>query len=137
MSDTQIPEEVISGLTKIDTNTVEIPPAEIPQKILEGSPTAGLKPLWESEDGTQLAAVWSNTVGRWKIVWPWEEIMYLIEGQLELTDPLGNSHMLNAGDFYHARKGSKHIWNTIKPIKKLMIIMHDSPIADQAMEETW
>jgi uncharacterized protein len=133
MSDLQFPKEVITGLTNINTNTIELPPAEIPQKIIEGSPTAGMQPLWESEDGTQLAAVWSNTVGRWEIEWPWEEVMYLIEGQLELTDHLGNSHMMNPGDFYHARKGTKHMWNTIKPIKKLMIIMHDAPIADH----TW
>ena len=29
MSDTQIPEEVISGLTKIDTKTVVLSPSEI------------------------------------------------------------------------------------------------------------
>ena len=60
--------------------------------------------------------------------------MYLLEGQLELTDHLGHSHVLNPGDFYHARKGTKHMWNVKQPIKKLMIIIHDSPIADTVEE---
>ena len=134
MSETQTIEEVISGLTKIDTKTVVLPPEEIPQKILEGSPTAGMQTLWESEDGSCVAAVWSNTVGKWEVVWPWDETCYILEGQVELTDHLGHSHMLNPGDFYHARKGSKHMWNTIQPIKKLMFIIHDSRIADQVWD---
>ena len=134
MSDIPTPKEVISGLTKIDTKTVVLSPSEIPQKILEGSPTAGEQLLWESEDGSCISGVWSSTVGKWEIEWPWEETMYLLEGQLELTDHLGHSHMLNPGDFYHCSKGSKHMWNVIQPVKKLMFIIHDSSIADTVSE---
>ena len=134
MSETQTIEEVISGLTKIDTKTVVLPPEEIPQKILEGRPTFAHTLLWESEDGSCLSGIWTSTVGKWEVVWPWDETCYILEGQVEMTDHLGKSVILNPGDFYHARKGSKHMWNKIQPIKKLMFIIHDSRIADQVWD---
>ena len=97
-------------------------PCPIPEEIQEGSPTAAIKVLWQSEDKSCLTAVWSCTVGKWEIDWQWDETMYLIEGQLELIDHLGHSQTFNPGDFYHVSKGAKTVWNVKQPLKKIFYI---------------
>ncbi len=130
MSDTQTLEEVISGLKVINAKTYELTPGEIPQKVLEGRPTFAETLLWVSEDGSCLTGIWSSTVGRWEVVWPWNETCYIIEGQVEMTDHSGKSVILNPGDMFLCIKGAKHMFNVIQPVKKLMSLVHDSSIAD-------
>ena len=130
MSDTQTENEVISGLKVINAKTVELSPGEIPQKVLEGRPTTGETLLWSSDDGSRLSGIWSSTIGKWEVVWPWDETCYILEGQLEMTDHLGKSVILNPGDMFHCIKGAKHIFNVLQPVRKLMFLFHDSSIPD-------
>ena len=89
------------GLIKsINPKSIVLDPLPIREEILEGSPTAAMKVLWQSEDKSCTTAVWSCTVGRWEIDWEWDEMMYIIEGELELTDHLGHSQTFGAGDFF-------------------------------------
>ena len=109
--------------------------------VLEGSPKSSMKILWKSEDGSCATGVWSCTEGSWLVEWPWDEMCFLLEGELEVTevdrnsDHLGQTIRINPGDHFHFEKGSKTVWNVIKPVKKIMYIRHNSPIMDQVWEE--
>ena len=113
----------VEGLIKsIDPKSVVLEPLPIREEVLEGSPTAAIKVLWESEDKSCVTAVWSCTVGRWEIDWEWDEMMYIIEGELELTDHLGHSRTFGAGDFFHVSRGAKTMWNVKQPLLKIFYI---------------
>jgi uncharacterized cupin superfamily protein len=90
----------VEGLIKsINPKSVVLDPLPIREEVLEGSPTAAIKVLWESEDKSCVTAVWSCTIGRWEIDWEWDEMMYIIEGESELADQFGHSQAFAAGDF--------------------------------------
>ena len=138
----KLPEDVLSGVKLINSNTAVLDPIEYSDvNVLEGSPKSSIKILWESEDGSCVTGVWSCTEGSWLVEWPWDEMCFLLEGELEVTevdrnsDHSGQTIRVNPGDHFHFEKGSKTVWNVIKPVKKIMYIRHNSPIADQVWEE--
>ena len=138
----ELPKDVLSGVKLINSNTVVLDPIEYSDvNVLEGSPKSSMKILWKSEDGSCATGVWSCTEGSWLVEWPWDEMCFLLEGELEVTevdrnsDHLGQTIRINPGDHFHFEKGSKTVWNVIKPVKKIMYIRHNSPIADQVWQE--
>ena len=51
-------------------------------------------------------------------------MMYIIEGELELTDHLGHARTFGPGDFFHVSRGAKTMWNVKQPLLKIFYIHH-------------
>jgi len=137
----ELPKDVLSGVKLINSNTVVLDPIGPNANLLSGSAEQEIKILWTSEDGSCSTGVWTCTVGSWLVEWPWDEMCFLLEGELEVTEVdrnsyhLGQTIRINPGDQFHFEKGSKTVWNVIKPVKKIMYIRHNSPIDDQEWPE--
>jgi len=52
---------------------------------------------------------------------PVDEFMYLIEGEIEITDAAGNVTKVGPGDAFVMPKGFKGTWRQLSPIKKFAV----------------
>jgi uncharacterized cupin superfamily protein len=53
--------------------------------------------------------------------WPVDEFMYLIEGEVEITDASGRSHVYGPGDAFVMPKGFEGTWRQLSAIKKINV----------------
>ena len=72
----ELPEDVLSGVKLINSNTVVLDPIGPNANLLSGSAEQSKKILWRSEDGSCQTGVWTCTVGSWLVEWPWDEMCF-------------------------------------------------------------
>jgi uncharacterized protein len=96
-------------------------PDPIPREwILEGSPTARRKLLVGSSDDLASTHMWDCTAGRFN--WYYEgddEVIYVVEGCVDLEDEAGMRRRLQAGDTFLFPAGSRFHWNVPHYIRKI------------------
>jgi hypothetical protein len=51
--------------------------------------------------------------------WPVDEFMYMVQGQLEITDSNGVKNLYGPGDAFVMPKGFNGTWRQLSPIKKI------------------
>ncbi len=51
--------------------------------------------------------------------WPWDELMFLIEGQVEITDRAGVTKTYGPGEIFLMPRGFSGTWKQLGPIKKI------------------
>jgi uncharacterized cupin superfamily protein len=85
-----------------------IPSISLPQhELLEGIPDARAMFTAKSADQGACAGFWSCDVGRHELVFDYDELIYLIEGEVVVSEaaPSTQSHVLKAGDTAHFPPG--------------------------------
>lgn len=53
--------------------------------------------------------------------WPVDEIMFILEGRVEITDAKGTTHTYGPGDAFVMPKGFSGTWRQLSDIKKMQI----------------
>jgi len=93
------------------------------EEILEGKPDCRGLFIAESEDEGCSAGFWSCDVGRYQFYFGYDEFVYLIEGELTVTDVggAGASYTLKPGDTAHFPQGSTSIWHVKQKMKKYFV----------------
>jgi uncharacterized cupin superfamily protein len=103
-----------------------LPSIILPQhEILEGEPRAGGQFTAESADGNASAGFWSCGVGRYQFQFDYDEFVYLIRGEIMITE-LGGvgsnaTYTLRAGDTAHFPQGVTTIWQITQPVLKYFV----------------
>lgn len=92
------------------------------EEILEGTPDCrGLFTVESADDGAS-AGLWACDVGRYQFYFGYDEFVYLIEGELEVTDvDGGKSYTLKPGDTALFPQGSTSIWHVKSKMKKYFV----------------
>lgn len=101
-----------------------MPSISLPQhEILEGTPDARAMFTAESADQGACAGFWSCDVGRYEFVFDYDEFVYLIDGEMVVTQvaPTAQTYVLKAGDTAHFPQGVTTIWQITRRITKYFV----------------
>jgi uncharacterized cupin superfamily protein len=90
-----------------------------PAWILEGEPVARIALLSSSADGTASTYFWDCTAGKFNWFYSFDETFHLLEGEVTLKSPSGNSQRVAAGDTVFFPMGSSAEWTVHKYVRKL------------------
>ncbi len=85
------------------------PPAVLGGRVLEGDPQLFAR-LDYMKDG-MAAGLFKSTTGRIEVTFPFTEHATILEGEVTITDALGQSHLYKPGDSYFIRQGQQVIWD--------------------------
>jgi len=100
-----------------------LPTITLPQhEILEGTPNAGGQFTAESADQGASAGFWSCDVGRYEFYFGYDEFVYVIRGEMTVTDKATNATFtVGPGDTAHFAQGVTAIWTITKPLTKYFV----------------
>src|ERR1700723_4559516 len=87
--------------------------------ILDGRPVARIELLSSSADGTASTYFWDCTAGRFNWFYSFDETFHILEGEVTLKDPAGNSRRVTVGDTVFFPVGSSAEWTVDKYVRKL------------------
>jgi uncharacterized cupin superfamily protein len=96
-------------------------------KITDGeNPSAGVTEDFKSEDGKFIVeqAAYSElslTIVSTAEAWPVDEFMYILEGQVEITNLDGTSKVYGPGDAFVMPRGFRGTWRQLSPLKKIAV----------------
>jgi uncharacterized protein len=96
--------------------------------IVEGSPNASGKLTFQSEDKLVCGGVWACSPGTFDLDFGWDEMAYLLEGELVIQDESGTQTQINPGDFFFSAHGTKSRWTVKETIKKVFFIRSPQPL---------
>lgn len=68
------------------------------------------------------AGIWASSVGAIKISYTEEELCYLLEGRVRLTDSGGSAREFGPGSAFVIPAGFEGVWETLEPVKKIYAI---------------
>lgn len=94
-----------------------------PSSVLEGQPVARCLTLSQSADQQLSTGVWECTAGRFRYSYAVDEVVYILEGSVILSDVGGgNPRTLHAGDGAHFANGTTCEWNVPLYVRKLFVV---------------
>ena len=96
--------------------------------IISGNPVAKGKLLWQSDDKRIGNGIWSCESGSFNWVYTWDETIYLIDGEVTITDDHHNSNTYKAGDLFFIPIGTKTTWSVTQPVRKVFHFRSDDPV---------
>lgn len=101
----------------------DLPSITLPQhEILEGTPDARGLFTAESADGNASAGFWSCDVGRYEFVFDYDEFVYVIAGEVEVTQHGSDQRwLLRAGDTAHFPQGVTTVWHVRRRMTKYFV----------------
>lgn len=71
------------------------------------------------------AGIWASTVGAKRVSYTEEELCYILEGRVRLTDVNGASREFGPGSAFVIPAGFAGVWETLEPVKKIYVIWQD------------
>jgi uncharacterized cupin superfamily protein len=108
---------------------LELKPAPIARHwIIEGNPQARSRRLSASADGTSSSMVWVCSAGRFHWNYTVDETLYIISGEVHVTDEKGDIRRLAAGDVAFFPAGSRSIWHVPHEVRKIAFCRHSMPL---------
>ena len=109
-------------------DTLELASAPIkPLWILEGNPEARAHQHSASADLAASTAVWDSTAGTFRWYFGWDETVYIIEGDVDVTDEDGKTTKLRKGDIAYFRGDTWATWKIDKYVKKVAFMRRPLP----------
>ncbi len=103
-------------------------PAPIPGHwIIEGMPKAHARRLSASADGTSSTVAWSCTPGRFNWYYTVDETLYIVSGEVFVSDEKGGIRRLAAGDMAYFPAGSHSVWHVTDTVHKIAFCRHAMP----------
>ncbi|MBC2885371.1 cupin domain-containing protein [Ochrobactrum sp. CM-21-5] len=119
-----------SGPALISDNALEmaLSPAPInPDWVLQGNPQARSCEQSASADCAAYTAIWDCTAGTFRWYFGWDETVYILEGEVHVTDADGGTRTLRAGDVAYFRGGTWAIWKIDTYLKKVAFMRRTLP----------
>ena len=101
-----------------------MPSISLPQhEILDGTPDARAVFTAQSADRGACAGFWSCDVGRYEFVFDYDVFIYLIEGEVVVSEaaPSTETYVLRAGDTAHFPQGITTIWQITQRMTKYFV----------------
>jgi len=95
-----------------------------PNWIVDGTPQARSTCLARSADRTSALVVWSCTPGRFNWHYLVDETLYILSGEVVITEENGQSRRLTAGDVAYFPAGSCCLWHVLREVRKVAMCRH-------------
>ena len=91
-------------------------------KIVAGNPAQLIWHCYDNKDETFGAGIWQGEPGSHKVSYTEEEVCFLLEGKVVVSDDDGNEINLSKGDMFAIPAGFNGVWTTLETAKKLYVI---------------
>lgn len=94
-----------------------------PERMVTGSPCHTR--TWNHyTDPTEqfFAGIWSSDVGAFRVSYTEEELCFLLEGRVRLTDSSGAAREFGQGSAFVIPAGFEGVWENLEPVKKIYTI---------------
>jgi uncharacterized protein len=96
--------------------------------ISDGDPKASGKVTFQSDDKLVSGGVWACSEGAFDLSFGWDEMAYLLEGELVIQEASGEQLQVKPGDFFFSPRGTKSRWIIKKTIKKVFFLRSPHPL---------
>ena len=98
---------------------------ELPDRVIDGSPSHVTKVRFESSDGALIAGTWISPPGKWRAFSDRDEFCTILFGHVRLIDADGGVQTFRAGKSFLIPNGFRGIWEAIDTtIMHLVICRH-------------
>ena len=123
-------QQTVSGrIRTVHGPAAQLDPWPIPKdQVVSGAPQAFGRFLWQSEDKRLGNGVWTCTPGFFTWEYTWEETIYLIEGEVTISDRGGDTKTYRVGDLIFVPAGTKSTWEITQAIRKVFHLRSDTPV---------
>jgi uncharacterized protein len=96
--------------------------------VVDGDPKGSGRVTFQTGDKLVSGGIWGCSAGIFDIAFGWDEMAYLLEGELTIQQDTGEQIVVKPGDFFFSRKGSKSRWVIAKALKKVFFIRTPEPL---------
>ena len=96
--------------------------------VIEGSPQARSRRLSTSPDTTSSTMVWTCTPGKFHWHYNVDETLYILEGEVFVTDEKDEVRRLGPGDLAFFPAGSDSVWHVTKDVRKIAFCRQSMPV---------
>jgi uncharacterized cupin superfamily protein len=108
--------------------TLAFEPAPIePSWILTGSPVARIARHSTARDEAANTAIWDCTAGEFRWYFGWDETVYILEGQVQVTSADGAVKVLKPGDIAYFKGGTWATWKIDTHLRKIAFCRRPMP----------
>jgi uncharacterized cupin superfamily protein len=90
--------------------------------IVEGAPEATARMLMEARDGISYTVVWDCTAGSFRWRYGRDETVFIVSGEVFITDDSGEERRLGEGDMAFFPAGSSAMWRVPTRVRKLAVL---------------
>jgi uncharacterized protein len=111
----------------------EIPYPDWPLETLgistiAGSPKGSGKVTYQTSDKLVSGGVWGCSPGTFEVTIGWDEMSYLLEGEIIIEQEGAQPITVRPGDFLMLPKGTKYRWTVKKACKKVFFLRSPEPM---------
>jgi uncharacterized protein len=96
--------------------------------VIEGNPQARSRRLSTSPDTTSSTMVWTCTPGKFHWHYNVDETLYILEGEVFVTNEKDEVRRLGPGDLAFFPAGSDSVWRVTKDIRKIAFCRQSMPL---------
>lgn len=108
---------------------LKLKPAPIPADwVIEGNPQARSCRMSTSPDTTSSTMVWTCTPGKFHWHYNVDETLYILEGEVFVTNEKNEVRRLGPGDLAFFPAGSDSVWRVTKDIRKIAFCRQSMPL---------
>ena len=96
--------------------------------VVSGDPKGTGKVTFQTTDKRVSGGVWGCSPGTWDIAFGWDEMSYLLEGEVVIEQDGQQPITIRPGDFLNCPKGTKSRWIIKKACKKVFVLRSTEPM---------
>ena len=96
--------------------------------VQQGNPDASGEITFQTPDRLVSGGLWGCSPGVFDLTFGWDEMAYLLEGELTIEQKTGEQVHLLPGDLFFSPKGSETRWIVTKAIKKVFFLRSAAPL---------
>lgn len=119
---------MVQKVTVVKVDMPDWPVQGLGASIVEGSANASGKVTFQTADKLVSGGVWACSPGTFDLNFGWDEMAYLLEGELVIQDETGKQTQVNPGDFFFSANGTKSRWTVKRAIKKVFFLRSPEPL---------
>ena len=97
--------------------------------VIEGTPVARSRRLSTSPDTTSSTMVWTCTPGKFHWYYNVDETLYILEGEVFVTNEKDEVRRLGPGDLAFFPAGSHSVWHVTQDLRKIAFCRQSMPLA--------
>jgi uncharacterized cupin superfamily protein len=95
-----------------------------PEMLRSGDPKERGRSFYADQTGQLDAGVWECQPNKHVLeAAPYDEFVYLLEGQIDVIDDEGNVETYKAGYSFMMPRGCKCTWDVKEPVRKLYVVL--------------
>jgi uncharacterized cupin superfamily protein len=98
-----------------------------PEWIVSGNPQARVAVHSKAEDHCAVTGIWDCTAGTFRWYFGWDETVFILEGEVHVTNEEGLQRTLRAGEVGYFKAGTWATWSVERYVKKVAFMRRPVP----------